>query len=269
MPTFRPKLIALDLDGTLLTSAGQVTPRAERAISTLKAGEVRIVLCTGRPPRYVRQLAEDLKLADLVIVYNGAAVLDFIKEETSYRHELPRDLALEAITTLRRRHPAVMTGLETSHGWYLDTALFDLRRAALEARGLAPPDGCGDVCDFVRERVVKLLFRHPSLKASELACALETLPVYTTWTSERMLEVMAPQVNKGEALRYLCERFGLRAKEVAAFGDAHNDLEMLALAGIGVAVGNAAPEVKAVADLITGTNDEDGVAAVLEGWLEA
>ena len=266
-----PKLIALDLDGTLLNSQGEVSERSVAAIRGLKAQGVRVVLCTGRPPRYVRTLAEKLELADLVLAFNGAVVVNFATDEFEYRHGLDRDLARQAVARLRACHPEVMAGLETRRGWYWDSALLELRRAGLEARGLPFPTGHGDVCDFLGEDAsdgaVKLLFRHPDLSAPTLAEALHGLPLYATWTSEKLLEVMARSVNKREALEHLCEKFGLDAADVAAFGDQNNDREMLAWAGYGVAVANAAPEAKLAADFVTGSNDADGVAAVLEGWL--
>ncbi len=263
-----PKLVALDLDGTLLTSQGEVSERSVAAIRGLKARGVRVVLCTGRPPRHVRVLAEQLEIADLVLAFNGAVVVNFATDSFEYRHSLDRDLAFESVARLRTCHPEVMAGLETRRGWYWDSALFELRRAGLEARGLPFPTGHGDVCDFLGEDAVKLLFRHPSLSAPTLVKALHGLPVYATWTSEKLLEVMARSVNKREALEHLCEKFGFRAADVAAFGDQNNDREMLAWAGYGVAVANAAPEAKAAADFVTGSNDADGVAAVLEGWLD-
>lgn len=270
-----PKLIALDLDGTLLTSQGEVSERSAVAIRALKERGVRIVLCTGRPPRHVQALAETLGLADLVLAFNGAAVVNFATGELEYRHSLERDLALEAVARLRGCHPEVLAGLETQDGWYWDSALLEQRREELEAHGLPFPTGHGDVCDFLRDAVgegagdgaVKLLFRHPALSSATLAEALRGLPLYATWTSDGLLEVMAQAVNKREAVEHLCKKFGLQAADVAAFGDAHNDKEMLAWAGLGVAVGNAAPEAKLAADFVTGSNDEDGVAAVLEGWL--
>lgn len=262
-----PKLVALDLDGTLLTSRGAITERTACALRRLRAKGVRVVLCTGRPPRHTELLAAELELSELVIAYNGAAVLNFTTGETVYRHQVPRALALEAIHTLRDRYPKVMLGLETHHGWYLDAALYELRRPLLKARGLAFPTAYGKAEDFVRDAVIKILVRHPTLGATRLAEALSGLPVYTTWSSRGLLEVMAEKTNKQETLAYLCEKWGIAPSEVAAFGDQNNDKEMLAWAGVGVAVANAADEAKAAADFVTKSNDEDGVAAVLERWL--
>jgi len=267
MTSTPPKLVALDLDGTLLTSRGSVTERTACALQRLRAKSVRVVFCTGRPPRHTKLLAAELGLSELVITYNGAAVLNFTTGETTYRHQVPRELALQVIRTLRQQHPEVMLGLETHHGWYLDTPLFELRRPVLEARGLTFPTAHGRSEDFVQDAIIKLLVRHPIQGAVELAEALGDLPIYATWSSRGLLEVMAERTNKQETLAYLCEQWGIAPAEVAAFGDQNNDKEMLAWAGVGVAVANAADEAKAAADFVTGSNDEDGVARVLERWL--
>ena len=263
-PTTPPRLIALDLDGTLLTSQGVVTERTACALRRLRAQGVRVVLCTGRPPRHTELMAVELGLSELVIAYNGAAVLNFATGETTYRHQLPRTLAIKVIHILRERYPEVMIGLETHHGWYLDTALFELRRPVLEARGLAFPSAHGKAEDFVQDTVIKVLVRHPTLGAPDLARALGTLPLYATWSSRGLLEVMAERTNKQETLAYLCNKLSIAPAEVAAFGDQNNDKEMLAWAGVGVAVANAATRRN---DFVTASNDEDGVAAVLERWL--
>lgn len=264
---FIPKLIALDLDGTLLNSQGKVSVRTVRALEALKSMGARVVICTGRPPRHIETLAKELELTQLVIAYNGAVIVDFDSGKLSYRHQLERTLALEVIERVRLTHPGTMTGIETHHGWYLDQKLYELRLPLLQARNLTPPDGYGDASSFVQDTVIKVLFRHPHLTSSQMAQALEGLPVYATWSSPSLLEVMAEHVNKQEALAYLCDKFSLSSAEVATFGDQNNDKEMLAWAGCGVAVGNASDEAKMAADLVTSTNDEDGVAEVLERWI--
>ena len=264
---FSPKLIAVDLDGTLLNSQGEVSERTSQAISTLKRSGVRVVICTGRPPRHVETLARELELSNCVITYNGAAIINFDSGEISYRHQLERSLALNVIKRVTVKHPETMTGLETHYGWFLDQKLYDLRLPLLQAHNLAPPDGYGDIERFVRDRVIKIFFRHPNLPSSKMVHALGDLPIYATWSSSKLLEVMAKPVNKQEALAYLCTQLDIKPAEVATFGDQNNDKEMLAWAGCGVAVANASDEAKAAAQKITGTNDEDGVAEVLEQWI--
>ena len=262
-----PKLIALDLDGTLLNSDGHLSERSIRVIGQLKAQGVKLILCTGRPPRYIKTLAHTLKLADLVVAYNGAALVNLNTCETEYRHQMSKEKALELLSLMRQQHPEAIAGMETYHGWYLDEALFKLRKPQLLANKQALPDGYGSLETFIKDKVIKIFFRHPSLSAEALSQTLKELELYCTWSRSHLLEVMAPQVNKQEAIAILAERHGFQSSEIAAFGDQINDKELITWAGFGVAMGNACTELKACANFVAATNNEDGVAQVLEQWL--
>ena len=162
---------------------------------------------------------------------------------------------------MRERHDGVMVGLETSYGWFHDQTLYDLRRPD------PAPTGVGEAESFIQSYVTKLLFRHVEMDAEAFSHSLKNLDVHTTWSSPELLEVIAKGVNKREALKQVAAAWGLEAKDVAVFGDQNNDIEMLSWAGLGVAMGNASEAAKEVADEVTDTNDEDGVAKVLETWL--
>ncbi|UCH24318.1 MAG: HAD family phosphatase [Trueperaceae bacterium] len=256
----RPKLVALDLDGTLLTSDKDITARTERTVKTLMRQGVRVVLCTGRPPRLVRRYATQLGLTGPTVVYQGASLYDFGRELPTHLYQLDRTVSLEVIRVMRNRFPDVLAGVEATTGWYLDQKLFELRNGQR-------PDGVGDVETFVQEGVIKLLFRHPSMIASTMSRALAELPVYTTWTSDNLLEVLHPLANKSRALELLSKTLDVKQDEIAAFGDQHNDAEMLSWVGFGVAMANASEEAKAAADSLTSSNDDEGVARFLERWI--
>ena len=258
-----PKLLALDLDGTLLTSRHQISERSRRAIQRLMAQGTRVALCTGRPPRLMRNYASELAVTVPAIVYNGASLYDAALEQTTHLRQLSRERALAIIARARQAHPAVMIGLETSHGWYLDSDLYHARPSQTE------PDGVGDVSSFIRGDVLKILLRHPRFSAAELAGALDDMGANVTWSSRNLLEVMHPQANKGLALERLAGNLGIASREVVAFGDQQNDVDMLRWAGVGIAMGNATADARAAADHITASNDAEGVALVLEGWLRA
>lgn len=262
----RPRLVAFDLDGTLLTSAKTVSPRTQAAVTALVARGVTVVICTGRPPRTASALAAELGLVELGIVYNGGAIYNFRTRTALVRFDFPGEVAQTALARMRARHPGVMCGLEAAYGWFVDTARYDaLRRGAFPYE--SEPDGVGDVADFIRAEVTKLLFWHPVEPVEVLAQTLADLPVHSTWSMPGLLEVVGPQVNKCTALERVAADLGLVARDVAAFGDQHNDKEMIAWAGFGVAMANAEAAAKQPADWITGSCDEDGVAAVVEAWL--
>ena len=194
-------------------------------------------------------------------MHHGAIVYDFVADKVLFHTELTRETTLKVIRTMRERFDGVMVGLETSHGWFTDRAMFELRRPD------PAPTGVGNAEDFVQDYVTKLLFRHRAMDAETFSRSLHDFDVHTTWSSPELLEVIAPGVNKREALKQVAAQRGLSAADIAVFGDQNNDTEMLAWAGLGVAMGNASETAKEVADRVTDTNDEDGVAKVLETWL--
>ena len=262
----RPQLVAIDLDGTLLSRDKTISPRNRAAVAGLVARGVTVVICTGRPPRTARVFAEQLELLDLAIVYNGGAVYSFAEDRALARFDFPGEVAREAVEKLRAAHPDVTCGLEAAYGWFVDTERYDIVR-----QGVMPyetePDGVGDTLAFIQGEVTKLLFWHPTVAPEVLNETLTGLPVHGTWSMPGLLEVVSAEVNKRAALERVAADLGLEAEAVAAFGDQHNDREMLAWAGFGVAMGNADRGVQRLADWVTGDADEDGVAEVIERWL--
>lgn len=261
-------LIALDLDGTLLDPYGTVTDRSKRAVRAVVHSGRRVVLCTGRPPRLTRHIAEELELSDVAIVFNGASTYHVGLGTCEHHRQVDTDVALKLVEQIRARLPGAGIGLETHHGWYLDTHLYERARERLAAAGLAPPDGVGAVETFIEDRVIKIFVRHDVRSPAEMWDLLGPAPVYATWSGAGMLEMMHPQVNKREALEQLTSELGIEREQVMAFGDQNNDVEMLAWAGFGVAPANAVAEARAAADEVTASNAEDGVAQVLERIVE-
>jgi Cof subfamily protein (haloacid dehalogenase superfamily) len=259
------KLIAFDLDGTLLTSDKRITARSERAIKALAELGVVMIPCTGRPPRNTKAYTEQLSLRS-AFVFNGAGIYDSLNDTTTYRHCITKETALRIIQQMRGAVPGVIAGIETSHGWYLDIGYYEWRKTQPYLPQLEPT-GIGDISDFVSDTTVKIYFRKPGFTARAMSLALTGIDTYFTWSSSELLEVMAHGVNKREALTYICTELGISWQEVIAFGDEHNDQGMLLWAGLGVAMANAKTEAEEAADYTTKSNDEDGVAVVLEAVL--
>lgn len=256
--------MAIDLDGTLLHSDRTISERARSAIARLRAEGVDVMVCTGRPPRMVRSIAAELDLPR-AIVFQGSATYHAEGDHVDVHRRVDPDVALQVLGRFRDRHPDALCALETEAGWYVD-------RALAEAQGLADlppekrPNGIGHVEDFVSDGVVKVLVRHRSCRAPTLAEAVTGLPVYHTWTTPDLLEVLSDGVNKQVALERYAREQGVSRERIAAFGDQHNDQEMLAWAGLGIAMANGSDEARFAADMVTGSNDDDGVATVLELW---
>ncbi|MFA5568280.1 MAG: Cof-type HAD-IIB family hydrolase [Trueperaceae bacterium] len=266
-----PRLIAIDIDGTILGPDKLVTPRTRAAIGAVRELGVKVVLATGRPLRTALPIAQEVGATDSVIAYNGAAM----SHAGSFRvlGELELGAATEALRRIRTAAPSATLALETDSGWVLDGAagggpLEPVGNVAHLFHG-GPPTAVGPLEDFIGGSRIKLLAVYDDEHPSRLARVLEGLDLYSTWSLPFLLEVHHAAVDKSAALAELCRLLGVKPEEVAAFGDQHNDAGMLAWAGLGVAMGNSEPEALEAADLVTASNLADGVAMVIESWLRA
>ena len=262
---FYPKLIAFDLDGTLLQSDKTISSRTLELISKFKQKGVIIVICTGRPIRSAMPVIEQYSLHGLSISYNGAYIFDSNKNEELTFFGMPKETVCNTITHVKSKFPKAMAAIELRNGWYTETEYYRFRK--LRSELMSEPNGIGNLADFIDEKVMKLLFRHPTKNSKELAKALKNLNVHGTWSFESLLEVSGKNVNKANALRWLADKYKIKAKYIAAFGDQNNDKEMLSWAGFGVAMGNAVKEAKQAANFVAKSNDDEGIAEVLEMWL--
>ncbi len=255
------RLIAFDLDGTLLTSNKRITERSNLIIQKLAQTGIIMMPCTGRPTRNTKELLEQMGLNKAVILH-GAGFYNLKTDKTLYRYTFATTEVLEILERMYQIS-GVFAGMETTQGWFLDPNYYAWRQTQPQVFPL-DPNGIGDLKEFIHTGSVKLYFRHPDLNARELSITLGNVSAYRTWSSEKLLEVLPERVNKREALMQICTTLGISWQEVITFGDEHNDQGMLMWAGLGVAMQNAKSEAKEVASYITKSNDDDGVAEVLE-----
>ncbi|MGV1009381.1 MAG: HAD family hydrolase [Dermatophilaceae bacterium] len=259
----RPSLVATDLDGTLLRSDGSVSARTRLALAALEACGVDVVFVTARPPRWLDELAQVVGAHGTVIAANGAFVYD-VRSRTVLRHDtLADDLVDALVTELRDAVPGVAFAAERQTGAVMEPAY-----AAPRPHGVST----GAVVMPIEERdddpVGKLLAVRP---AGDPDRFLETVVrivgdrAHVAFSGARGLaEINAKGVTKAAALvRWTSER-GVEPEQVWAFGDMPNDLPMLRWAGRAFAVANAHPDVLAAVDTVCASNDDDGVARVLE-----
>jgi hydroxymethylpyrimidine pyrophosphatase-like HAD family hydrolase len=260
------KLVASDLDGTLLRPDETVSERTMAAILATRRAGITLVLVTGRPPRNLGPIAERLGVGGIAICANGAVVWDLDTGTILDLTPLAADLAIRLVHKLRAAIPGALFAVELEDGF---------GREAGWADGLLPaaPDALeADALELITGPVTKLLLRQPTLPFAEVAGRARAAvgeQAVVTWAGTRVVEISAPGVTKAFALERLCRRLGIRPQEVVAIGDMHNDLAMLAWAGRSVAVANAADEVLAAADEVTAANVDDGVALVLERMVAA
>jgi HAD superfamily hydrolase (TIGR01484 family) len=231
----RFRAIASDVDGTLLRSDGTISPRTEAALAAAEDAGIVVVLCTGRPPDAMTEITH----RGIAVCGNGTVVHDLHTDTTIKAFGL--DLA--AAAEIGDQLVAAIPELELGH-------------------------------EIVGDVVTRMTVKHPTMSARDLErAAHDALPDLATrattshWPEGRLMEIFTHGLSKATALEHVLADHGIAPAEVIAFGDYDNDLPLLAWAGHAVAMGNAVPEVKAIADEVTLTNDEDGLAVVVERLL--
>jgi Cof subfamily protein (haloacid dehalogenase superfamily) len=266
VPERHVRLIATDLDGTLLRTDGSLSEFTRETLARARDAGITIVFVSARGPRGVRFVAEEAEVDGLAICSNGAVVIDLGTGATVKHRALAAEVALDLIRELRARLPGVTFATETESQFALEPAF----SGAWE--DWQPPEGTkyGDALELVVAPVTKLIARDPTGPNSRLAeVATEVVGdrAAVSVAGEWVVEINVAGVNKGAALEELAAELGVGADEVVAFGDYPNDLPMLAWAGTSIAPGNAHPDVLAEVDEVTAPNDEDGVALAIERLL--
>ena len=268
MPPPVPRLIATDLDGTLLRDDKTVSGRTVAALAAAEEAGIEVIFVTGRPPRWLGVVSEHVHGHGLAICGNGAAVVDLHRgAELVEVRGLPADDALATVALLREAAPGVTFAVERAGGISLEPDYPPLHAeqalAVATAEKLLTAPG----------EVLKLLAHHPTLDPDAfLDLARETAGQHGEFTRSSptaLLEISGTGVSKASTLAQRCERHGIAPEEVVAFGDMPNDLEMLAWAGTSYAMANAHPRILAATTHRTASNEEDGVALVIERLLEA
>ncbi|HXV92191.1 MAG TPA: HAD family hydrolase [Pseudonocardia sp.] len=266
-----PRLVATDVDGTLLDPDERVTPRAAAVIGRLVAAGVGFVLVTGRPPRWIPPVVAQLGVVRLAVCANGGVLYDAAEDEVLSARTLDpatlADLAAVAAETL----PGCGLAVERVGGRaFEDTARQFVAEPDYLHAWPNPDNGLAPRHELLARPAVKLLIRCPELSSDAMVAALAPLvgdAADLTFSHPRgLVEVSPPGVTKATGLAEVADRLGVAAGDVIAFGDMPNDLEMLRWAGHGVAMGNAHPALREVADEVTAANAEDGLALVLERW---
>lgn len=265
-----PRLIATDLDGTLLGSDGVVSARTRTAVLAAEDAGMTVVIATGRPPRWIAPIVDQLGDRGLVVCANGAAVYDPSRHELVRRTELSPETLAAVVDDLADAFPDAIVGLEQGFDFAIDEAI---KETPLLLRGSWNLEGLhvGPIRSFLDEPALKLIVRLPPPAQPGTADAVQSVigarGLVTHSVDESFLEVSHPSVHKAAAVEELLVDSGIAASGVVAFGDMPNDLELIRWAGLGVAVANAHPLLQEAADEITASNDDDGVAMVIERLL--
>ena len=265
------KIIALDLDGTLTNSEKKITPKTKKALFEIQEKGVKVVLASGRPTPGVLPLADELRLQDYgsyILSYNGGKITNCKTKEAVCSDILPRNLIKEIYKEAILQDVGIVT--------YEDDAIvvgngID-KYCEIEAKiNNLPLKEVDDFVNYVNFDVNKCLLTGQGdyMAHVERVFARRFSSVLNVYRSEPFfVEIMPKGIDKAQSLEKLLNQLGLTREELICCGDGFNDLSMIKYAGLGVAMANAQDKVKEAADFITKSNDEDGIAYVIEKFIK-
>lgn len=262
-------MVAIDLDGTLLSSRKTITAANHTALKQAVAAGVRIILATARPPRSVRVYYEALKLDTPTINYNGALIWDEKRRKAIEHVPLDVTVAKKVIAWGRKKYPELLVSVEILDKWYTDH-YSDVPEYMTETARQFTPDFIGPLDAFMRVPITKLMLLGNPLRIEELERGiLEKFArdVAQTRSDAHMLQLMSPKTSKAGALAKIAKGLGIAQAEVMAIGDAPNDVHMLQWAGLAVVPENGWESAKKVADAVVPSNDDNGVAVALKRFV--
>lgn len=263
-----PRLIATDLDHTLLTPEGLVSQRTRAALDAARAAGIHVIPVTARQPIGMVSITPEAGFDSWALFSNGAFGVHALSGELLFASETP----VATLRLLSEQLNALLPGVkyasvqDAGHGFVAQSGYAELSRFIDHKREPASMGGV-PLAEVLSRPSLKLVMRHAEVSPRyiyDLLVGLKVPGVEITLSGAPFVEVMAENVTKATGLARVCEVLGVARHEVIAFGDARNDVEMLRWAGRGVAVANASDEALAAADHVAPPNSEDGVAHTIE-----
>jgi len=267
--TERVRLIATDLDGTLLRSDRTVSERTRATVARAQEAGITFVVATARHPLTAQAFAEQAGITGLAICVNGALIYDLGRNAIVAEEFFPAETAELVIHGMRSVIPDICFAVVRSMDFACEPGYAAITGTDDHGRALEDVPQA-DALELLDVPMTKLIIRHPVIHPKEIYSALSSLKIdgyEAALSGAPFVDIVRAGVSKAGALATICRNLGIDASEVVAFGDAPNDLQMLRWAGRAVAVANAYPEVLAEIGDRTLTNDEDGVAVAVESIL--
>ncbi len=266
-----PAMIATDVDGTLLDDDERVTVRTRNAVQAAVAAGVQFVLATGRPPRWVPPIVEELGFAPMAVCANGAVIYDPDQDRIISARTLDIEVLAELADIATRVIPGAGLAVERVGRTAHDSATPQfVSSPGYEHAWLNPDNTEVALEDLLSAPAVKLLIRKPGARSSDMAAELVKhigpQGDITYSTNNGLIEINPIGTSKATGVEQIARPLRIAAEDVVAFGDMPNDVPMLRWAGLGVAMGNAHPEAVEAANEVTAPNSDDGLARVLERW---
>lgn len=265
------EMIVLDLDGTLTNSQKIITKKTKQALMKIQEAGIKVVLASGRPTAGIERLAKELcldKYEGYILSFNGARIIDVKTKEVIYNKVLPKEMISDIFEAAKKLEVGILTYEENEI--ILGNGIDEYNKLESRVNGI-PMREVKDFASYINFPINKcLLTAHPDkiLHAERVLKDKfgEYLNIYKS--EPFFLEVMPKNIDKAYSLSKLLDHIGITRKQMICCGDGYNDLTMIRFAGLGVAMKNAQEEVKREADFITYSNDEDGIAYVIEKFIE-
>ena len=266
------KLLGFDLDGTILTGEKKLTERTKRALEDAAASGMIVLPATGRPFSGVPKEIMEVRGIRYALTSNGARIVDAQEGKVLYEQPVPKEIA-EKILDIYDKYDTLQEIYFQGVGYISES---DLKRAdqIMESPAMAEyVRSTRKVVKNIREQMQKFpggvdkvhaIFADQTEKMRALQELEQMEEITVTRALSNNIEVNAEGVDKGKGMLKLAELLGIRREEIIVFGDGWNDLSMIQEAGCGVAMGNAQEVVKEAADIVTDSNEEDGVAKIIE-----
>jgi HAD superfamily hydrolase (TIGR01484 family) len=258
----RPRLVATDLDGTLLRTDGTVSRRTAQVLAELDRRDVPVVMVTARPLRWMEDFWPLVGRHGMAVVSNGAIWYDVAQRRVRQLTGIEAGAGLAICRAISEAIPDAAFAIECLSGIKRDARF-------IEPTEVPDDSPVGPLADLWTEPAVKLMVRHEGMSDPESFRAAVVSAVgdaaTPTWSGDRLVEISAAGITKASTLALVCDELDVCADEVVAFGDMPNDLPMLRWAGTSYAMAGADESVRAAADHVAPSNDEDGVATVLVG----
>lgn len=264
------RLVATDLDGTLLRSDGTVSERTADAVRAAREAGIHVVPVTGRPPRAIWEITEFAGLGPLGVCANGAAVVDVLSMSVTELETIEVALATSIITALRKSFPGTLFAVEQVESFDYEVGFFETGRLW---DGMV--NEVEDIINALATASLKLIARCPGSSSGDFLAHISSgqagQPAAISITSSGLdwVEITAAGISKAYGTGRLCHLLGVDAAQVVAVGDYYNDLPLLSWASRTAAPANALPEIVSAVDMVLPTNDEDGVAQLLEALVDA
>ena len=269
------KLLFLDMDGTTLKSDHSFPAETVAAIDKIRADGVKVCLSTGRGMSELKDYEKEQDHLDYGVLMSGGAVYDFVARKAIFTEPVPLEVLLKVID--RGEEAGAMIHLLTVNEAFAPQNDIDNMENFLMktyqpmfrrfCTGVTGVDAMRDMVRARPEDMIKINLYHRSAESREESRKiLEKLPMSYSYAERTSFEVSAKGITKAAGLKFLCRRLGIDTSLAVALGDGENDREILTEAGLGIAMGNASDEIKAVADAVTLSCEENGVLAAIEKY---